>query len=246
MPSCYGPMVGVIAKDARRRRSLPAIGVLLGLGVASALGACGRTGLLVGGPSGADAGDGSALSDGATDGPAPASSSGVVPPSVEPPGATSGGSGPGGGSPSPSRPSRCKPAAERCDGVDNDCNGLIDDLPPIPCPGGGYRYCVAGRTSGCPTRCDACLPGTERTCFLAYCKFWGIQTCAADGRGFGRCREADPPPECKKVASDHEDSAALEQCCVDNGYCCLDQHDLDGDGDRTEMLGRCDEVLCQP
>jgi hypothetical protein len=31
---------------------------------------------------------------------------------------------------------------------------------------------------------------------------------------------------------------------VDQGYCCVDVEDLDRDGDRREMLGRCDEVTC--
>jgi hypothetical protein len=99
--------------------------------------------------------------------------------------------------------------------------------------------------SACPARCETCLPGSERVCMLSYCTFWGIQTCTADGRSFGRCREHEPPPECRDIAREHRDSRELEQCCLDNGYCCLDRHDLDGDGNRSEMLGRCDEVLCE-
>src|SRR5262249_33825562 len=37
----------------------------------------------------------------------------------------------------------CVPSPETCNGLDDDCNGQIDDgLPAIPCPGGGARYCV--------------------------------------------------------------------------------------------------------
>src|SRR6185436_11170782 len=139
----------------------------------------------------------------------------------------------------------CTPTDETCNGEDDDCNGEVDDgLPSIPCAGGGERYCVAGRYSACPTRCDACIPGSERVCFLSYCDFWAVQTCAADGKSFGPCREHNVPPECKEVARAHKDSPELEQCCVDNGYCCHDEHDLDHDGNTSEMLGSCDEVSC--
>jgi hypothetical protein len=141
----------------------------------------------------------------------------------------------------------CTPFPETCNGIDDDCNGQIDDeLPSIPCPGGGARYCVAGRMSACPDRCDVCIPGSQVVCFNSYCLYWGLRTCAADGKGFGPCREEHAPAECAGVASDKKDSPELEQCCVDHGYCCTDRHDLDGDGDRTELLGACGGVLCQP
>src|SRR6185369_12537635 len=39
-------------------------------------------------------------------------------------------------SPPPAGP--CVPTQEVCNGIDDDCNGLVDDgLPSIPCPGGG-------------------------------------------------------------------------------------------------------------
>ncbi|HVU00754.1 MAG TPA: hypothetical protein VHE30_03350 [Polyangiaceae bacterium] len=147
--------------------------------------------------------------------------------------------------PPPTRVPNCTPSEEICNGKDDDCDGQVDeDLPSIPCAGGGDRYCVAGRMSACPTRCDACVPGSERVCFLSYCDFWAVQTCAADGKSFGVCREHRVPAECKAVASAHKDSPELEQCCIDNGYCCHDEHDLDNDGNREEMLGNCDEVSC--
>jgi hypothetical protein len=139
----------------------------------------------------------------------------------------------------------CEPAAEACNGRDDDCNGAVDDLPAEACPGGGFRFCVAGRLSECPRRCEVCVPGSWRVCQNSFCTFWGEQECAADGQGFGHCREADPPVECAGVAKAHQQSSELEQCCVDNGYCCLDEHDLDGDGNRKEMLGECRDVNCQ-
>lgn len=143
-------------------------------------------------------------------------------------------------------PSVCVPSEEVCNGKDDDCDGKVDEVPPIPCEGGGAQYCVSGAFSLCPDRCEVCMPGSERVCFISYCKFWGSQTCAADGKGWGKCREDDPPSECKAVADEEKYSKALEQCCLDAGYCCVDTFDLDGDGDSKEMIGACDEVQCKP
>jgi hypothetical protein len=153
----------------------------------------------------------------------------------------------------PSRPGAdgvggpCIPSPEVCNGVDDDCNGAIDDgLASIPCAGGGARYCVAGRMSACPDRCDVCIPGSQVVCFNSYCLYWGTRTCAADGKGFGPCREERPPAPCAVTAREQRDSPELERCCVEHGYCCTDRHDLDGDGDRSELLGACGGVLCAP
>ena len=142
-------------------------------------------------------------------------------------------------------PPLCEPAEETCNGRDDDCNGAVDDLPPQACPGGGSRFCVAGRLSECPRRCDVCVPGSVRVCQNSFCSFWGEQECAADGQGFGHCAEAEPPPECATIAKKFKDSKQLEQCCIDNGYCCVDEHDLDQDGNRREMLGACRDIACQ-
>jgi hypothetical protein len=142
---------------------------------------------------------------------------------------------------------RCVPSEETCNGIDDDCNGQIDDgIAPIPCPGGGSRYCVSGRMSACPTRCDVCVPGSQRVCFISYCLYWGTQTCASDGRSFGPCREQRPPTECDVTARTHGASPELERCCLDHGYCCLDAYDLDADGNRGEVLGSCGGVSCEP
>ncbi len=139
----------------------------------------------------------------------------------------------------------CEPTEEVCNGVDDDCNGEVDEVAPLPCPGGGDRYCVAGRFSECPSRCETCMPGTERVCFISYCTYWGVQTCAADGRAFSACREKDAPQVCRSVVNEDGNSPELEQCCLDNGYCCVDEFDLDGDGNKREMIGQCDEVECR-
>ena len=141
----------------------------------------------------------------------------------------------------------CVPSTETCNGVDDDCNGLVDDgLAPIPCPNGnGYRQCVGGAWSNCPRRCQVCVPGSKRTCITSFCTFWGDEECAADGMSFGACKEAQPPAACATVASRMQRSPDLEQCCLDNGYCCVDEFDLNHNGNRTEMLGRCESIVCE-
>lgn len=140
----------------------------------------------------------------------------------------------------------CVPSEESCNGADDDCDGKVDELPPIACPGGGEQYCVSGAWSSCPKPCEVCMPGAERVCFNSYCKYWGEQTCTADGKSWGKCKEADPPPECHAIAKDKKYSPELEQCCLDNGYCCRDTFDLDDDGNSSEMLGDCEDILCKP
>lgn len=138
----------------------------------------------------------------------------------------------------------CVPNGEVCNGLDDDCNGRVDEVAPVPCPGGSFSYCVGGRQSACPSRCEACVPGSQRICFVSFCTFWGEQTCTADGRSFGACREQPVPAACKGVGS-ARNLGALERCCLDNGYCCVDSEDLDRDGDRSEMLGACQDVECR-
>jgi len=217
------------ACQAKRCRSAAAMFLLSAVACVSAV-ACARTGLYPGELGDGEPGSADASGASSMGGVAPVPSTPVTP-----------------GSPSTkvSGPAPCQPSPETCNGRDDDCNGAVDDLPAQACPGGGFRFCVAGRMSECPRRCDVCVPGSVRVCENSFCSYWGEQECAADGQGFGNCKEAAPPPECDGVAKQHKNSKELEQCCIDNGYCCLDEHDLDGDGDRAEVLGACGDIVCQ-
>ncbi len=141
----------------------------------------------------------------------------------------------------------CVPKAETCNNADDDCDGDVDeDVPPIPCPGTGARFCVGGHFSECPRRCVVCVPGSKRTCITTFCTFWGSQECADDGMSFGACKESQPPAACRDVANRMMRSRELEKCCIENDFCCVDEFDLDGDGDTKEMLGRCESITCDP
>lgn len=226
-----------IACQAKRSRSVAAMFLLSAVVCVSAV-SCARTGLYPGdiedgepgvaNTSGSSSGGNASSATAAAAAPAPSTTVSA-------------------GSPSKpaSSPASCQPSPETCNGRDDDCNGVVDDLPPQRCPGAGSRFCVAGRLSECPRRCDVCVPGSVRVCENSFCSYWGEQECAADGQGFGNCKEAVPPPECMDIAKKHHDSKQLEQCCIDNGYCCLDDQDLDGDGNRREMLGACEDIACQ-
>jgi hypothetical protein len=117
-------------------------------------------------------------------------------------------------------------------------------MPPVPCSGGGYQYCVAGHYSECPKVCGVCVPGSTRVCFKTYCTRWGTQTCAADGLSFGFCQERSAPSQCASIANQDKTSPALEQCCIDSGYCCQDLFDLNGDGNYGDLVGSCSGTSC--
>jgi hypothetical protein len=118
------------------------------------------------------------------------------------------------------------PTDEICfDDLDNDCDGETDE--------------------DCTREDCLCIPGARRICDYSpiYCA-WGEQFCAADGLSWGPCAEITIPLECAPVETWY--SPMAEACCIDQGYCCQDQWDLDGDGDGWESLGNCVDIVCVP
>ena len=55
----------------------------------------------------------------------------------------------------------CTPTAETCDGLDNDCNGTVDDLPDLVCGMGACSRTVTACLAGVMQTCTPGTPGTE-------------------------------------------------------------------------------------
>lgn len=118
-----------------------------------------------------------------------------------------------------------KATSEACDGLDNDCDGVVDNVAPAACGGAcedGYRHCLDGEWSDCDAPepgvefcngvdddCNgvvddlppqACYTATPETLLHPPCAY-GVQVCE---RGRLRCdREVTPAPEvCDSLDND--------------------------------------------
>ena len=144
-------------------------------------------------------------------------------------------------------------------------------IPPRCMPGAGER--ATGATTTATARWTTCR-ATPVTA-VAFATASPVGSATARGAAKSACREAfasartaiaptgaskSAPPTARasapvakgfrrraapSIARNENNSPELERCCIDDGYCCLDVHDLDGDGDRRDMVGACEGVRCQ-
>lgn len=130
----------------------------------------------------------------------------------------------------------CSYAPEICDGIDNDCDGRADNLPPITCQTGLYGSCSYGLPS-CTATGWACLPinaplteicnGSDDDCdgvaddgITCVCDPTGIETNCQDGNdndcdGFIDARDSDCAQSCSPTAIEYCFDGFDNDC---NGY----------------------------
>jgi hypothetical protein len=90
------------------------------------------------------------------------------------------------------------PSQEKCDGIDNDCNGIIDDS--------AVCVCIPGQT-------QACYTGPASTRHVGACKD-GAQTCKNDGSGWNACL-GDTLPACDVCGDsiDNDCDGKIDESC---------------------------------
>ncbi len=137
----------------------------------------------------------------------------------------------------------CTPAAERCDGLDNDCNGVVDDGFDVD-GDGAYVNEPGCRAMALPIDCDdadaSVRPGAAEVCFDGVdndCSGAEDDALDADGDGFAACLDCDDTDA-------FVFPGAAEACDgVDNDCsgAADEPWDLDGDG-AAGCGGDCDDM----
>ena len=140
----------------------------------------------------------------------------------------------------------CVPKGETCNGADDDCDGRgrREDRPRSPAPTAATASASAATTPNARAAARSACRAASAPASRRSARSGAPRRAPTTGMSFGACKESHAARACREIANRMMRSPELEECCIDNGYCCVDEFDLNNNGDRTEMLGRCEAVMC--